>query len=215
MRQLKFIFRIKTALLISVVIFPLANAQLYNPSESGLFSGTTNTDLDLVVGTSFSTGFGGSSMFTHSIAPAINWDASERFSVQAGTIFTSSSFSGQTQNTLFSGMDGETHQGLFQDNLYGNISYAVGYYRLNENLTLMGGAYFESSNFGYQSQMNPQALNMDAKGMMMGFDYKINDNMRIGGEINLRSGHSPYYNQFNPYSSHGFGRSPFDRSTGW
>lgn len=198
--------------LFSFFLLTEANSQLQSSSGGGLFDNYSSVDVDLQLGTSFTTGFGGSSFLTHNIAPSLNWNASERFSVQAGTIFSSTSFSGQMQNNMLYGMETETGQALFQDNLYRNLSYAVGYYKVNENLTFMGGAYVESSNFDQQLQMNSQAFNLNAKGMVMGFDYKINDNMRFGAEINFRSGHSPYSYQYNPYSSPGFNQSPFRRS---
>ena len=212
---MKTISAIPFALLLLLLIPLQANSQLFAPSGSRSFLSSSSTNLDLRAGTSFTTGFGGSSLFTHSIAPSLNWQASERFSVQAGTIFTSTSFSGQSANTMFYGLETTGEQAFLQDNLYGNLSFAVGHFRASENLTLMGGAYYESTNFNQQTQMNPQALNMNARGMLMGFDYKINDNMRIGAEFNFRSGHSPYSYQFNPYSSQGFNRSPFDKRTDW
>ncbi len=211
MKSLKIIVVITFALIISFFFPKEVQSQLFPSSGSGLFYNNSSLNYDLRLGTSFSTGFGGSSFFMHSIAPSINWAASERFTIQAGTVFSSVSFSGIQQNTMIHGFDNSYEQSFLQDNFYSNLTYALGFYRINENLTFMGGAYFESSNLGQHLQMNQKAFDLNAKGMIMGFDYRISNNMRIGAEFNFRSGHSPSFYQFSPYSSPGFYRSsPFD-----
>jgi len=215
MKKIKIVSAILYIVFISLLFPKFANSQLLSSSERGQFLNNTSADLNLQVGTSFTTGFGSDSFFTHSIAPSINWQASDQLTVQAGTMFSSSSFSGQQQSILFQGAESGNEYDLFQDNLFSSRTYAFGYYEMNENLTLMGGGYIESSNANINTQMNPQAFNFDAKGMMMGFDYKINDNMSIGAEFNFRSGYSPYSSRFNPYSSPGFNQSPFNTRRGW
>ncbi len=215
MKSLRIISIIAVAIIINFFFYSSAHSQLFASPESGLFHNNSSTDLNLRAGTSFMTGFGGGSLFSHTVAPSVSQDISENFSVQAGTVFTSSSFSSDQKNAFFQGSGISNEHSLFQNNMYSNLSYAIGSYRVNKDLTLKGGAYFESSNFGRQLQMNPQAFNMDSKGMMMGFDYKINDNMRFGAEVNFRSGYSPYSNQLNPYSLHGFGQSPFNNRPLW
>jgi hypothetical protein len=44
-------------------------------------------------------------------------------------------------------------------------------------------------------QMNPQAFNLNAGGMMIGMDYRISERFSFGAEINVSRG----YNPFNPY----------------
>ncbi len=193
-------------------------SQLFTSPGNGLFSDNQSLNYDLRLGSSFTTGFGSGSFHTHSIAPSVNWAASERFTVLAGTLFTYSAFPGLQQNTMIGGFDNTYEQSFLSDNIYSNLTYTLGFYRVSENLTFMGGAYFESSNLGQNAEMNPEAFNFNAKGMIMGFDYKISDKMRIGAEFNFRSGHSPYYYHFSPYSSPGFYQSsPFDNSrrAGW
>ncbi len=187
-------------------------SQFYNPStDNGLFSGYNNINTNVNFSTGFSTGFGGSSLFSQSIAPTLNWQTSENFIVEAGTSFTSYSFSGSQSGQM--SLNPAFSNNTFNNNFYGNVTYAFGHYKVNENLTISGGTYFESSNFN--PDMNPQAFNMNAKGMILGFDYQLNNNASIGAEFNLRSGQS-MYNAFNPYSSSPFNtHSPYNNMRNW
>ncbi|MFN3554997.1 MAG: hypothetical protein ACK4VN_03430 [Bacteroidales bacterium] len=167
-------------------------------SENEIFS--SRPTLGMQLGSSFSTGFGGYSVFSQSLSPHMNWQANRNFSLTVGSHFTTANMGGN-----FPAMGASA--GLMPDRLFSTTLYAFGSYQLNPRLTLTGGAWTEQNNFNamFQPQMNPQAFDMNARGMMMGMDYRITDNLRFGAEINISRG----YNPFLPY---GYGSQPFHSS---
>jgi hypothetical protein len=189
--------KLRNLVFIVALVFPmlLASQGLYN-SGSGLFSNNasgTTPHFGMQVGSSFSTGFAGSGLFSQSIAPHLTFRPGKNFTLIAGSVLSTSSFSGGSPFMAGSAAP---------DRFYSTTVYALGAYQLNPRVTLTGAAWGERNNmnammYGSQMgpQMNPQAFNLNAGGVMMGLDYKISENISIGAEINLSRGVNP----FNPY----------------
>lgn len=174
------------------------------------------TDFGFLMGTSFSTGFMGSSLFSQSLAPHFQWNPSQRFSLVAGAVFSAGQLSGNAAMMPFSPFFGSTAAETMPRGLFSNTVYAFGAYKVNPRLTITGGSWMENNNFQtFPPQMNDQAFNLNARGMMMGFDYKISENFRFGAQLNVSQGYNPY----SPLSPMGgmnpgfFAPSPFPRNT--
>ncbi len=143
------------------------------------------------------------SMFSHSLAPNFTWDVSKDFQFVAGTIFSTSRFTGLSPHASFMGGD----QALFGHDggrMFSSTVYAFGVYHVNPRLSVTGGTWFEQSNFNmHDSFLNNQFdMHQNPRGMMLGLDYRINENVRFGVEVSTSTGYSPFY----PMS---FQQSPF------
>ncbi len=175
------------------------------------------TDFGFQLGTSFTTAFGGSSLFSQSFAPHFQWNPAQRFSLVVGSVFSTGQFSGAGGFSPF-GLVPVADAGMMPQRLFSGSVYALGAYQLNERLTLTGGTWFERNNLQMaQPQMNPQAFNTNPRGMMVGFDYRVTENFRFGAQLNVSQGYNPFnpFNQFGGFNRGGFAPSPFPRNTIW
>ena len=193
----------------------LAQESSLFPTQSEPLLNKPKTDFGLQLGTSFSTGFAGSSLFSQSIAPHFQFNPTQRFSLVLGTVFSSGQLTGSGGFSPFGftpfGESPAAHQQLFSTTVY-----AMGAYQLNPRLTITGASWVERNNFNMaQPQMNSQAFNFGPRGMMVGFDYRITENLSFGAQVRMSQG----YNQFNQFHSpfqRGFmGTSPFNRNPIW
>ena len=223
MKAKRFIF---TAFFVLMLHFSTpVNAQ--QGSGSSLFSeypvSGRSPQLGLQAGTAFTTGFNGVSMFSQSVAPSMNWDISRRFSLEVGTIFSTSQMHGS--NPLFPYTPhmagGESIDVLSQNRMFSNTFYAMGAYQVNPRLTLTGGAWMDRNQMGGMT-MNPQAFSMNAHGATMGFDYRVTENFRFGAEVRMSSGYNPYnpfynHHMIGPHQPHSLFHSPapFHRGRRW
>jgi len=203
-------------------IFGQDNAEVGLLQELPVYA--TTPDFGLQVGSMFTSGPGGGSMFTHLVAPSLNWDVSRRFSLHVGTIFSSSHLNGM--NPVFPyamHMAGGESVSVFQNQpLFNTTVYASGAYHVSPRLSLTGSAWVERNNLP-EMGMNPQAFNTSPKGGMFGFDYRASESVRFGAEVRVSSG----YNPFNPFYNNGmygggfdhrsgfYGPSPFHRGRRW
>lgn len=215
--------QIRNFIIGTFLVFLLSiSAPLSGQEGSGLFKETpvyaSAPHFGLQAGTMFSSGFGGGSMFTHSLAPSFNWDISRRFNIGFGTIFSSSSMNGM--NAFFPYMPhmaGGESMSLFQNQrLFSTSLYVSGAYQVNPRLTLIGTTWMERNNL-QEMGINPDAFSTNPRGMMFGFDYRVTENFSFGAEINISSG----YNPFNPLVGRNFygpgfhSPSPFHRNSRW
>lgn len=198
--------KIKIIIFFALLGIPaLVSAQESKSSDTGLLSGNysfldASPDFGVQMSSSFTSGFAGAGMFSQSIAPHMQFRPGKNFSIIAGSILSTSSFSGGT--SFMAGPSAPTR-------FYSTTVYALGAYQVNQRLTVSGGAWGERNNLNelhFSPQMNPQAFNMNAGGIMMGLDYKITENLRFGAEINVSRGSDPFNpymnnNPFNPYNS--------------
>jgi hypothetical protein len=189
-------------------------------SELPVFS--SSPQLDLQLGTMFSTGFQGSSMFTHAVAPALNWDISRRFNLQVGTILSSSFMNGNNAFFPFSPhmAGGEAMHAPFSQRSFGATMYAAGAYQVNPRLTLIGSAWMDRHQMP-EMTMNPMAMNTNFHGANFGFDYRVTENFSFGAQFNVSSGYNPY-NPLNNMGMYGFGvpgsfysPAPFHKNNRW
>lgn len=195
-----------------MILFPaFLMAQEQSSEQPELLSGeyslfNPRPAFGMQIGSAFSTGFGGN-VFTQSFAPHLQFQPAQNFSLTVGTIFSTSSFAGAQPMMNFTGAE-------MPDRFLSSTVYAFGAYQVNPRLTITGGAWTERNNMNMmQNQMNPQAFDMNARGMMMGMDLRITENLRFGAEVSISRG----YNPFNPYSR-GLGHynnNPFHRRTPW
>jgi hypothetical protein len=77
-----------------------------------------------------------------------------------------------------------------------------GAYRVNEKLTLTGLVYREipMNNAHFQNRR------VEAKGMIMGIDYRVNDHVFIRGQVEISNNPNPYYSDpfINPHRGRQF-----------
>jgi hypothetical protein len=210
-----------------VLFLTVSISLLAQEGSSSLFTGgypeySSTPYWGLQVGSAFSSGLRGGNMFTHSVAPSLNWDVSRRFNLHVGTIFSSSVMNGINPFFPYTShmAGGESINTFHGQRIFSSTVYAAGSYQVNPRLTLIGGTWIEQNNMR-DILMNPQAFDSRPRGGMFGFDYRVTDNFRIGAEFNVSSG----FNPFNPlyyqgsgsfYRNHGF-HSPslFHRNTRW
>jgi hypothetical protein len=196
----------KIRALIFMLMFPLAVIAQGQSLLSGNygFMGSRPT-FGMQMGSSFSTGFAGTGIFSQSIAPHLQFNPGKNFTLIAGSVLSTSSFGG-TSSIMQGG----------NDRFLSTTVYALGAYQVNPLLTLTGGAWGERNNLNQMMQgpqMNPQAFNLNAGGMMMGLDFKITENLRFGAEVNVSRGANPFspYNSYSPFYTPG----PFNRRPNW
>ena len=196
-----------------VILFPGMLFSQNQPAEQpGLLTDdysifTTRPTFGMQMGSTFTTGFGGS-LFTQSFAPHLQFQPGQNFSLMVGTIFSTSNISGGAP--MFMNASGAE----MPDRFLSNTMYAFGAYQLNSRLTITGGAWTEQNNLNMmQNQMNPQAFDMNARGMMMGMDLRITENLRFGAEVSFSRGNNP----FNPYSGGAgyYSPNPFHHRHPW
>lgn len=162
----------------------------------------------LQAGSVFGGAMSGGTFFAQSLAPSINWDISRRFSLQAGTIFSTTQMNGM--NPLFPYTPhmagGESASVLGNQRMFSTTFFAFGAYQVSPRLTLTGGTWMERGTIGEaEMRMNAQAFDTNPRGMVFGFDYRVTDNFSLGAEVNVSRG----YNPFNPLYNRGFYGSSF------
>jgi hypothetical protein len=182
--------------------------------------------LNLQYGTAFQPGGVYGPVFSHSLAPAFNWDVGRRFSLTAGTIFSTASMNGPNPFFPYTPHMAGGEAASLQDHghFLGTTVYVRGAYQVNPRLTLVGGAWTGRNNMEPPVvQMNARAFDTNPGGMVFGFDYRVSDSFRFGAEVNVSRGNNP----FNPYSPYGYGPfmggphsmfaspAPFHRSPRW
>ncbi len=160
-------------------------------------------NFNLQTGASFSTGYGGGSLFSTYLAPSFSQNLGKKFTLSAGAVINNTTFN----NTAVWNQDGRLTP--YSGNLTTFTLYASGSYQLNDRLTLSGSAY-KTINPAFNARLNSESLQMEAQGMSFGIGYKVSENVHIGAEIRMQQGgnnyYSPYGSQFgNPYPSTMFG----------
>lgn len=184
-------------------------------NTTGMFNtGTTIPGLmnplnvNLQTGASFgSLGYGGN-FFQSFVSPAVGMPLNKKLSVSAGVTYS---------HTNYNNMPLLKNTGEFE-NYSGSLNsltmHASGIYRANDKVTFTGSA-FRTVNPSFNSRLNPEALQMEAKGFSFGVDYKLGENTHIGAEIRYQQGNSnfltPYDNFYSPYRHN----SPFINNYGF
>lgn len=196
LRNMLTIFLIITGLNASAQYFNYG----YSPylGGSGGFSTPTAeapVQFNLQTGASFSTGFGGGSLFSTYVAPSFSQYLGKKFTLSAGAVINNTTFN----NTAMWNQDGQLYP--YSGNLTTFTLYTSGSYQVNEKFTLSGSAY-KTINPAFNARLNSDQLQMEAQGMSFGVGYKVGENMHIGAEIRMQQGNSNFYNPYsNPFGS--------------
>ncbi len=160
--------------------------------------------MTLGLGSSFTTAGSAGHLFSNRVSPQMNWNMSENFRLQVGTVFTSARMSGASGFFPYHQQNpgGEFVSGGGQ--MFSSTLYAAGSYQVNPRLSILGAGWVERSHMDMPDgiPLNPYAMQQTPHGMMLGFDYKVSENFRFGAEINMSRGHSPF-------SPGGFYSTPF------
>jgi hypothetical protein len=153
------------------------------------------------MGTSIGLGSNSGGMYGIYASPHLSYKVSPRLRVNFGARIENTNFLNyySPYNPYFP----EFTQ-TFESNITRTLVYAEGQYLVNPRLMVNARVYKEVATFG-EPQVNPRALDMDAEGIAVGFQYKINDNMHIGAEYSYDKGRNPY----NPFYPSQFGNSSF------
>jgi hypothetical protein len=214
MQNILFVMTLRNLFITLLIITGFsASAQYFNYGYSpypggigGLSSPMTTTapvNFNLLTGVSFSTGYGGGSLFSTYLAPSFSQNLGKKFTLSAGAVINNTTFN----NTAMWNQDGRLTP--YSGNMTTFTLYTSGSYQVNNRLTLSGSA-FKTINPAFNARLNPDKLRMDAQGMSFGIGYKVSENVHIGAEIRMQQGgqnlYNPYGNQFgNPYQSGMFG----------
>jgi len=194
-------------------------------AQSNLFSqgnspwqGGWRPHFGLELGTSVMTGFGSGSVFSQTVSPRFQFNPNQRFSLVVGSVFSGSQLSGHFGMPTF-GMGTSPGQSMAaQPNMFSAMFYAAGTYHVNERLSISGAGWVERNNLQkFQLQMNPQAFNLNPRGVMVGFDYRISPSFSFGAQINVHQGFNPFSPLHGPSGLQGgfFPRSPFHPGLNW
>jgi len=176
----------------------------YNPLHTGVGlnnykPGTTDNkklDVNVQLGTSFSTNFNRGFAFTTFVAPELRYRVNDRFTLRGGISMANNQYG----NALMYSPYGFTE---YSGNFSQGMIYVSGDYMLSPKLILSGTAYKEFSvNHGNpQTDFNP---GYDGKGLMMNLRFMPTENVTIDAGVEIYEGNNPYRNGFyNPYRPFG------------
>ena len=164
-------------------------AQPMRPVTGGTL-GLQPVQFNLQTGASFSSGFGGGSLFNTFVAPSFSQPIGKKLTLSAGAVIGNSTFTNAPM------INSEGQFGPVSGNLTTFTIFTSGAYQVNDRLTVSGSAY-KTINPAFNSRMNPENLRMEAQGMSVGVGYRIGDNMHIGAEFRMNQGdrnfYQPYY----------------------
>lgn len=165
-------------------------------------------DVHVETGASFgSLGFGGN-YFQSFVSPSLSLPLNKNLSVSAGVTYSHTNFN----NLPFLRTNGEFNE--YSGSLNTLTMHTSGIYKASDKLTLTGSA-FRSINPSFNSRLNPQALQMEAKGFSFGVDYKLGENTHIGAEIRYQQGSSNFLSPHRGYYSPSSLDSPFINNFGF
>lgn len=154
----------------------------------------TKPTVDLTFGTAFAASKYGSS-YGIFVSPRISYPLTNRFTLSVGGLFRSfSPVSGMEDPTL------NSHP--FHSTQMQSLLMVEGAYRVNEKLTLTGMVYREIP----VNNLDLQNRRIEAKGMIMGIDYRVNDHVFIRGQVEISNGRYPYFSDpfINPHRGRHF-----------
>ena len=185
---------------------PAPGPEKYYLDNQNIHPGSEDMQLmnvDVQLGTSFTSSFTGSPMMSSYIAPTLNFNISPRFNLSVGAVLMNNHTSVFNQF-----VPGSIEQGSLPGRINSDFAlFASGNYLVNNKLLVYGSAYtskFSANNY------SPFRLNSSVyrknhfDRFTLGAKYKLSNALTIGAHIEYGDGHNPYYNRFNPY-----GRSPY------
>jgi len=155
-------------------------------------------DLDIDLGTSFGSAGGLGNVYGTYLAPRFSYQASERFRLTGGVVFSTTGMNASFTMPVPEGMN------MFSGSGSSMLAYASGQYLVTPKLLISGTAYKNfapGAKFGQTNGIFPQ--NMDFQGMSMSLDYQLAKGVSLGASFHYDN---------NPF---GFGYSPFHRNSGY
>ena len=159
-------------------------------------------NIDVQLGTSFTSSFTGSPMMSSYIAPILNFNISPRFNLSVGGILMNNHTSVFNQFA-----PGSIEQGSLPGRLNSDFAvFASGNWLVNNKLLVYGSAYtskFSANNYSPFRLNSSLSRNDHFDRYTLGAKYKLSNMFTIGAQVEYSDGLNPYY-RFNPY-----GRSPF------
>ncbi len=170
----------------------------YNPDKK--------MSVRMEMGTSFSVGSGGGSLFGVYVAPHVSYKVSPKFRLNFGAMIRNSNFINYYNPYGFESIS------RFDNNITQTFVYVEGEYLVNDRLLIHARGYKEIARFN-EPNINPGALGLDNGGVAVGFDYKVSDNFHFGAEVSVHKGNTPY-NPYNPYLNNGFMPGGFNNPFG-
>lgn len=152
---------------------------LYNPVDFHLQTGMSAGTL----------GFGGNFLQSY-VSPSFAMPLNKKLSISAGVTYSHTTLN----NLPLIRTNGEVEK--YSGGMNTLTMYTSGLYRVNDKLTVTGSAY-KTVNPSFNARLSPQALQLEAKGVSVGVDYKLGENTHIGAEIRMQQRTTNFYNPFN------------------
>jgi hypothetical protein len=171
---------------------------LYMPTS---FDPAKKTDVNVQLGTSFSTNFNGGHAFSTMVAPELRYKVNERFSIRGGVSISNTDYG----NTLVLSPNGLRS---YSGNVTQGFIYVSGDYMISPKVILSGTAYKEFS-VDHSNPDNAFRPGYDGKGLIMNLRLFPTDNMQIDVGAEFYQGNNPWrggtYNPFyGPFSRPGW-----------
>ncbi|MCD6566068.1 MAG: hypothetical protein J7K53_08995 [Bacteroidales bacterium] len=172
-------------------------------------------NVDVQLGTSFTSSFTGSPLMSSYIAPTLNFNISPRFNLSVGGIIMNNHTSMFNQFVPKGGMEQSILPGRLNSNF---VLFASGDYLVSNNLLVYGSVY--TSKFSVNNY-SPFRLNSSIFGknhynqFSLGARYKLSNAFTIGARVEYSDGLNPYYNRFNNYGRSYFRNKNFYSPVFW
>lgn len=158
-------------------------------------------NVNVSLGTSFSTFGAGNNAFGTYIAPEISMPVSKKFSVSFGMGYSNMFYNSPAESG-------------FQRNSssYGNL-FVSGTYQVNEKLIVRGTAYktflLNPTPTSTIKPINPQLIDFSSQGVIFDAEYKVSEHFKVGVSIEYREQNYPSFYDFNRNGINNFGGKPF------
>lgn len=158
-------------------------------------------NVDVQLGTSFTSSFTGNPMMFSYIAPTLNFNISPRFKLSVGGVLINNHTSVFNQF-----VPGRMEQGILPGRLNSDFAlFASGNWLVNKKLLVYGSAYtskFSANNYSSFRFNSSSFRKNHFDRFTLGAKYKFSNAFTIGAQVEYSDGLNPY--RFNPY-----GRSPY------
>lgn len=157
-----------------------------------------NVNYNVTAGSSFSSFGRNQNAFTYYTAPSATIQATKKFSMTVGFMFSQS----QGSMLMANYEGGLTQRSVNQSQA---IVYASGAYQVNPNVTVFASAYYDmNSRNTPASQRNPYNA-YGSEGFTVGAEFKVGKNSKIGVQFQYDKGSNPYMNPYGGFGGGNFG----------
>ena len=174
---------------------PAPGPEKYYLDNQNIHPGSEDMQLmnvDVQLGTSFTSSFTGSPMMSSYIAPTLNFNISSRFNLSVGGVLINNHTSGFNQF-----VPGSMEQSILPGRLNSDfVLFASGNYLINNKLLVYGSAYtsrFLANNYS-SFRLNSSTFRKNHfDRFMLGAKYKLSNAFTIGAQVEYSDGLNPYY----------------------